>query len=270
MQRLAVPEPVGGDGRGGADQLVPQVAGDGERLPGVGPLPAVGVEAADLVVRPGQVGLVGPGPRREPDELLLDQPGGVQVLQRLVGPAADPAHLAEVEQAAGQLGLRPDQARVRPGGRLRRGVPLAQGGERLVGPAGVALLVGQRPAALGELELHLDVVRVLLGQFLPDSIGEKGEICIRGPQVMKGYWNRPKDTADVLKDGALHTGDIGYMDDEGYTFIVDADLKSYFDTIPPGPPGWPRAAGGTPPGRRGTRPAPPGGCPARRGGCRSC
>ena len=53
------------------------------------------------------------------------------------------------------------------------------------------------------------------------GIGEKGEICVRGPQVMKGYWNRPKDTADVMKNGALHTGDVGYMDDEGYVFIVD-------------------------------------------------
>jgi long-chain acyl-CoA synthetase len=51
--------------------------------------------------------------------------------------------------------------------------------------------------------------------------GEKGEICVRGPQVMKGYWNRPADTAAVLKDGVLHTGDVGTMDDAGYVFIVD-------------------------------------------------
>lgn len=53
------------------------------------------------------------------------------------------------------------------------------------------------------------------------GVGEKGEICIRGPQVMKGYWNREKDTADIMKNGALHTGDVGTMDDEGYVFIVD-------------------------------------------------
>jgi long-chain acyl-CoA synthetase len=53
------------------------------------------------------------------------------------------------------------------------------------------------------------------------DVGEKGEICVRGPQVMKGYWNREKDTADVMKHGALHTGDVGYIDYEGYVFIVD-------------------------------------------------
>jgi long-chain acyl-CoA synthetase len=51
--------------------------------------------------------------------------------------------------------------------------------------------------------------------------GERGEVCIRGPQVMKGYWKRPEETADVLRDGRLHTGDVGTMDEDGYTFIVD-------------------------------------------------
>jgi long-chain acyl-CoA synthetase len=51
--------------------------------------------------------------------------------------------------------------------------------------------------------------------------GKKGELCVRGPQVMKGYWKKPQETADTLKDGRLHTGDIAVMDKSGYFFIVD-------------------------------------------------
>jgi len=51
--------------------------------------------------------------------------------------------------------------------------------------------------------------------------GEEGELCIRGPQVMKGYWNRPEETNRVLRNGWLYTGDIGRMDEEGYFYIVD-------------------------------------------------
>jgi len=51
--------------------------------------------------------------------------------------------------------------------------------------------------------------------------GERGELCATGPQVMKGYWNRDEATAETLKDGRLHTGDIAIMDEEGYVFIVD-------------------------------------------------
>ncbi|MFX1493565.1 MAG: long-chain fatty acid--CoA ligase [Promethearchaeota archaeon] len=52
-------------------------------------------------------------------------------------------------------------------------------------------------------------------------LGEQGEIMIKGPQVMKGYWNKPEETDNQLKDGWLLTGDIGIMDEEGYFYIVD-------------------------------------------------
>jgi long-chain acyl-CoA synthetase len=52
-------------------------------------------------------------------------------------------------------------------------------------------------------------------------VGERGEICIRGPQVMAGYWNRPEETAQALRGGRLHTGDVGYVDTAGYVYLVD-------------------------------------------------
>lgn len=50
---------------------------------------------------------------------------------------------------------------------------------------------------------------------------ERGELCVRGPQVMKGYYNKLEETNAVLKDGLLYTGDIAIMDEDGYIFIVD-------------------------------------------------
>jgi long-chain acyl-CoA synthetase len=53
------------------------------------------------------------------------------------------------------------------------------------------------------------------------KVREIGELTIKGPQVMQGYWNHPEETAMVLKDGWLYTGDIGYMDEDGFFAIVD-------------------------------------------------
>lgn len=57
------------------------------------------------------------------------------------------------------------------------------------------------------------------GEPLPP--GEIGELVVKGPQVMKGYWNRPEETAQTLRDGWLYTGDMAYMDENGYFYIVD-------------------------------------------------
>ncbi|MCB0900446.1 MAG: AMP-binding protein, partial [Actinobacteria bacterium] len=53
-------------------------------------------------------------------------------------------------------------------------------------------------------------------------LGERGELCIKGPNVMKGYWNKPDATAETMTaDGFLRTGDVGYMDEDGFVYIVD-------------------------------------------------
>jgi long-chain acyl-CoA synthetase len=57
------------------------------------------------------------------------------------------------------------------------------------------------------------------GKFLPDR--EIGEICVRGGNVMLGYWNQPEETAQALQNGWLRTGDVGYRDADGYFFITD-------------------------------------------------
>ncbi|WP_322999115.1 AMP-binding protein [Castellaniella sp.] len=69
------------------------------------------------------------------------------------------------------------------------------------------------------------------------AIGESGEICVKGPQVTAGYWNRPEETAKVFDaDGWLMTGDIGYMNDKGYVFLLDRKkdmiLVSGFNVYP--------------------------------------
>ena len=66
--------------------------------------------------------------------------------------------------------------------------------------------------------------------------GEPGEMWVKGPQVMKGYLNRPEATEDILKEGWLATGDIATVDDEGYFYIVDRKkdmiLVSGFNVFP--------------------------------------
>lgn len=65
------------------------------------------------------------------------------------------------------------------------------------------------------------VVRVLDDRGAEVPLGEHGEIAVRGPQVVPGYWRRPDATAETFPDGELRTGDIGFMDERGWLYVVD-------------------------------------------------
>ncbi|OBJ08834.1 AMP-binding protein [Mycobacterium sp. 1465703.0] len=89
-------------------------------------------------------------------------------------------------------------------------------------PLGAIAPIDPRTGALSVgLPVFNTAVRVLDQDDEELPAGHLGEIAIKGPQVIPGYWNRPEDSAQTIVDGELRTGDIGYMDDQGWFYIVD-------------------------------------------------
>jgi long-chain acyl-CoA synthetase len=78
----------------------------------------------------------------------------------------------------------------------------------------------EHPSAIGRANLTADV-RVCDPDGKRLLIGERGELCFRSPQVALGYWKNPEATATSFIDGWFHSGDLGYVDDEGYVYVVD-------------------------------------------------
>lgn len=83
-------------------------------------------------------------------------------------------------------------------------------------------LGGVNKAASVGLPMPQTIVKILDHETLVEKPqGEVGEICMQGPQMMLGYWQKPDETAKVIQEGFFHTGDLGYIDPQGYVFIVD-------------------------------------------------
>jgi long-chain acyl-CoA synthetase len=140
--------------------------------------------------------------------LLLEQPLEQLDLSSLVylgcgaAPLA-PQTVAEVERRI-------------PGVTVRQGYGLTETAALIAtNPAG-----HEKPGSVG-VPIPGAEVRIVDDQGCPVAVGEVGEICCRSPAVMQGYWRSPDATAETIRDGWLHTGDVGFLDEDGYLFIVD-------------------------------------------------
>lgn len=180
------------------------------------------------VLRAGMLILL---PRFEPDTVLqtISQlhptifPGAPTMYVALINhKAAAKANLSSINVCvSGSAGLPlevQEQFESLTGGRLIEGYGLTEAspvthanplwGTRKIGTIGVPFP-----------DTDAAVIDPATGEHLP--VGELGELVVRGPQVMKGYWNKPEETAKVLRDGWLYTGDLATMDEDGYFTIMD-------------------------------------------------
>ena len=78
----------------------------------------------------------------------------------------------------------------------------------------------RKPGSIGTAVWGVDLM-IVAEDDCPLSEGEVGELVMRGPNLMKGYYNRPEETAKAIRDGWFYTGDIAKMDEEGYVYIMD-------------------------------------------------
>lgn len=85
-------------------------------------------------------------------------------------------------------------------------------------------VAGRRPpkyGSIGKCYQKCNSIKIFDDKDQELATGQTGEIVIKGPGVMKGYWNKPQETAASIRNGWLHTGDVGHMDEDGYVYITD-------------------------------------------------
>jgi len=142
-------------------------------------------------------------------------------IQMLEFPAFDKYDLSSLEDC--QCGAAPLPVEValkwkkKVGVDIREGWGLTESGATTTGQPGD---LPPRYGSIGKCLLKCNTIKVFdeQGRQLPP--GQQGELVVKGPTLMKGYWNQPEETAKTIKDGWLHTGDIGYMDQDGYFYIT--------------------------------------------------
>jgi len=100
---------------------------------------------------------------------------------------------------------------------IREGWGLTESGATTTGQPGD---LPPKYGSIGKSLLKCNTIKIFdeKGRELP--VGQQGEIVVRGPTLMKGYWNLPEETAKTIKNGWLYTGDIGYIDEDGYLYIT--------------------------------------------------
>lgn len=135
---------------------------------------------------------------------------------------ARPEHLSSLELAVSGGAPLPNETR--PAFATKSSAILAEGyGLTEASPVVccAALRVPGKPMSIGQPVPATDVRFVDVDTGRPVLLGERGELQVKGPQVMLGYYDDPEATSAAFMDGWLRTGDVGYMDEEGYVFLVD-------------------------------------------------
>lgn len=191
---------------------------------------------ADLAAWAGQVLLGGPHimiPAFEPKAMLeaieKHRPTDVLVVPTMLQLLVDHPAVAEHDLSSMQRilyggspigeGLATRTLKLFPGVRMTQAYGMTE-----VSPVATLLLPDDHKGATirsgGRAAPHSEI-QVIDAEGLPVPAGAVGEVCVRGGHVMLGYWNKPEETADVLVDGWYRTGDLGYVDEEGFLFLVD-------------------------------------------------